>query len=115
MVNKHGQTTISNDGEGASTDALPLPGGVGVGQEAVLSLSFRTVSTSPVAIRRSDFGYRDLPHPLTAAAGATIVKHLDIVHPAARTLVDIARSQDSEVHSPTVSSCPILSFFSLPG
>eukprot|EP00958_Prasinococcus_capsulatus_P001732 scaffold153_cov314-Prasinococcus_capsulatus_cf.AAC.3 len=31
--------------------------------------------------------------------GATILKLLDIVHPAARTLVDIARSQDSEVRS----------------
>lgn len=29
--------------------------------------------------------------------GATIMKLLDIVHPAARTLVDIAQSQDSEV------------------
>ena len=29
--------------------------------------------------------------------GATIMKLLDIVHPAAKTLVDIARSQDDEV------------------
>ncbi len=29
--------------------------------------------------------------------GATIMKKLDIVHPAARSLVDIAKSQDSEV------------------
>ena len=29
--------------------------------------------------------------------GATIMKNLEIVHPAALTLVDIARSQDSEV------------------
>ena len=29
--------------------------------------------------------------------GATIVNLLDIVHPAARTLVDIAKSQDAEV------------------
>ncbi len=29
--------------------------------------------------------------------GATIMKLLDIVHPAAKTLVDIARSQDEEV------------------
>ena len=29
--------------------------------------------------------------------GATIVKLLNIVHPAARTLVDIAKSQDAEV------------------
>ena len=29
--------------------------------------------------------------------GATIMRLLDIVHPAARTLVDIARSQDAEV------------------
>jgi len=29
--------------------------------------------------------------------GATIIKLLDIVHPAAKTLVDIAQSQDVEV------------------
>ncbi len=29
--------------------------------------------------------------------GATILKLLEIVHPAARTLVDIARAQDAEV------------------
>jgi T-complex protein 1 subunit eta len=29
--------------------------------------------------------------------GATIMKMLDIVFPAAKTLVDIAKSQDSEV------------------
>lgn len=29
--------------------------------------------------------------------GATIMKLLDIIHPAAKTLVDIAKSQDSEV------------------
>ena len=29
--------------------------------------------------------------------GATIIKLLDIVHPAAKTLVDIAKSQDAEV------------------
>lgn len=29
--------------------------------------------------------------------GATIMRLLDVVHPAARTLVDIARSQDEEV------------------
>jgi len=29
--------------------------------------------------------------------GATIMKLLDIVHPAAKTLVDIARAQDAEV------------------
>lgn len=29
--------------------------------------------------------------------GATILKKLDIVHPAAKTLVDIAKSQDDEV------------------
>lgn len=35
--------------------------------------------------------------------GATIMKLLDIVHPAARTLVDIARSQDAEVGDGTTS------------
>lgn len=34
--------------------------------------------------------------------GATILKLLDVVHPAAKTLVDIARSQDAEV-SPLLS------------
>jgi T-complex protein 1 subunit eta len=29
--------------------------------------------------------------------GATIMKQLDVVHPAAKTLVDIAKSQDAEV------------------
>lgn len=31
--------------------------------------------------------------------GATILKLLDIVHPAAKTLVDIAKSQDVEVRT----------------
>ena len=35
--------------------------------------------------------------------GATIMKELDVVHPAARTLVDIAKSQDSEVGDGTTS------------
>lgn len=29
--------------------------------------------------------------------GATILKELEVVHPAAKTLVDIAKSQDAEV------------------
>jgi T-complex protein 1 subunit eta len=35
--------------------------------------------------------------------GATIIRMLDIVHPAARTLVDISRSQDTEVGDGTTS------------
>lgn len=35
--------------------------------------------------------------------GATIMKLLDVVHPAARTLVEIAKSQDSEVGDGTTS------------
>lgn len=35
--------------------------------------------------------------------GATILKLLDIVHPAAKSLVDIARSQDNEVGDGTTS------------
>ncbi|EGG16570.1 chaperonin containing TCP1 eta subunit [Cavenderia fasciculata] len=35
--------------------------------------------------------------------GATVMRLLDIVHPAAKTLVDIARSQDSEVGDGTTS------------
>lgn len=37
--------------------------------------------------------------------GATILKLLDVVHPAAKTLVDIARSQDAEVRSVCVWCC----------
>ncbi len=35
--------------------------------------------------------------------GATILNLLDIVHPAARVLVDIAKAQDSEVGDGTTS------------
>ena len=35
--------------------------------------------------------------------GATIMKLLDIVHPAAKALVDIARAQDAEVGDGTTS------------
>lgn len=38
--------------------------------------------------------------------GATIMKNLEIVHPAALTLVDIARSQDSEVRGSLASPAP---------
>eukprot|EP00850_Spirogloea_muscicola_P018892 SM000178S03457 [mRNA] locus=s178:145029:148469:- [translate_table: standard] len=38
--------------------------------------------------------------------GATILRLLDIVHPAAKTLADIARSQDSEVRSHKL--CPLM-------
>jgi len=31
--------------------------------------------------------------------GATIMKQLDVAHPAAKTLVDISLSQDAEVHT----------------
>lgn len=37
--------------------------------------------------------------------GATIVKLLDIVHPAARALVDVAQAQDNEVGDGTTSVC----------
>ena len=35
--------------------------------------------------------------------GATIMKLLDIVHPAAKTLTDIAKSQDAEVYNFSIS------------
>lgn len=35
--------------------------------------------------------------------GATIMKLLDVVHPAAKTLVEIAKSQDAEVDYFTTS------------
>jgi hypothetical protein len=54
------------------------------------------------------------PHPLILSRieqgnatisndGATLLKLLDIVHPAAKTLVDIARAQDAEVGDGTTS------------
>ena len=36
--------------------------------------------------------------------GATIMKLLDIVHPAAKVLADISMSQDAEVSRPPVSA-----------
>ena len=39
--------------------------------------------------------------------GATIIKMLDIVHPAANTLVEIAKSQDSEVRPPMIILYPL--------
>jgi len=42
-------------------------------------------------------------HTVISNDGATILKELDIVHPAARTLVDIAKSQDAEVGDGTTS------------
>merc|ERR1711988_1282512 len=41
--------------------------------------------------------------PTISNDGATIMKLLDIVHPAAKTLVDISMSQDSEVGDGTTS------------
>ena len=46
--------------------------------------------------------------------GATILRLLDIVHPAAKILVDIAKSQDNEVgdgYSPCHSALPQLPFW----
>lgn len=43
--------------------------------------------------------------------GATILKNLDIVHPAAKTLVDIAKSQDAEVSKFTSLNFLNLHFF----
>lgn len=43
--------------------------------------------------------------------GATIIKLLDIVHPAAKTLVDVARSQDDEVGDGTTSVCLLSAAF----
>lgn len=40
--------------------------------------------------------------------GATIIKLLDIVHPAAKTLCDIAKSQDDEVSSFKLRICTLI-------
>lgn len=51
--------------------------------------------------------------------GATIMKLLEIVHPAAKTLVDIAKSQDAEVCQhflqPIFFSCSFLRKFHISG
>jgi T-complex protein 1 subunit eta len=44
--------------------------------------------------------------------GATIMRLLDIVHPAAKTLVDIAKSQDEEVLDHSVCVYCFLKMFS---
>lgn len=41
--------------------------------------------------------------------GATILKKLDVVHPAAKILVDISRSQDCEIGDGTTSVCLLAS------
>lgn len=41
--------------------------------------------------------------PIVSNDGATVLKNLEIVHPAARTLVDISGSQDSEVGDGTTT------------
>ena len=41
--------------------------------------------------------------PTVSNDGATILKLLDVVYPAAKTLVDIAQSQDAEVGDGTTS------------
>lgn len=43
--------------------------------------------------------------------GATILNLLDIVHPAAKTLVDIAKAQDDEVGDGTTSVCMLAGEF----
>jgi hypothetical protein len=39
-------------------------------------------------------------HVTISNDGATIMKLLDVVHPAAKTLVDVSLSQDAEVRTP---------------
>jgi len=39
-------------------------------------------------------------HVTISNDGATIMKLLDVVHPAAKTLVDVSMSQDAEVRHP---------------
>jgi T-complex protein 1 subunit eta len=47
----------------------------------------------------------DGQHVTISNDGATIISLLDIVHPAAKTLVDIAKSQDAEVGDGTTTVC----------
>ena len=41
--------------------------------------------------------------PIITNDGATILSQLDIIHPAAKTLVDISKAQDNEVGDGTTS------------
>lgn len=47
---------------------------------------------------------------LVSNDGATVLKALDVVHPAARTLVEISRSQDAQVGDGTTSFVHALFF-----
>ena len=52
-----------------------------------LLLSFLSIYTLPTHLGKATI----------SNDGATIINLLDVVHPAAKTLVDIAKSQDAEV------------------
>ncbi|KAI9221452.1 chaperonin Cpn60/TCP-1 family [Blastocladiella britannica] len=74
-------------------------------------LSNITACSAVVDMVRSTLGPRGMDKLMVDARGnvtisndgATIMKLLDIVHPAAKTLVDIARAQDAEVGDGTTS------------
>lgn len=54
-----------------------------------------------IILRVCNLGSKPLPCGQVTISndGATIMKQLDIAHPAAKTLVDISMSQDAEVRS----------------
>jgi len=85
-----------------------------LGQFFTYSAVWGPSGTRAARCRRSLSGKKDairvrLYNPLVTSEstisndGATIMKLLDVVHPAAKTLVDIAKSQDAEVGDGTTS------------
>lgn len=78
---------------------LPLPFRIGFtlpGKFYVIYIPVLCIHISCILYVLSDFcAY--LGKATISNDGATIIKLLDIVHPAAKTLVDIAKSQDAEV------------------
>lgn len=80
IVNERGEATISSE----------------------LPVCFHLASCEPHAVHKHG-DTNALICNVSSDDGATLLRLLDIVHPAARTLVDIARAQDAEVGDGTTS------------
>eukprot|EP01007_Sphenomonas_quadrangularis_P000690 NODE_153_length_1970_cov_199.856845_g113_i0.p1 GENE.NODE_153_length_1970_cov_199.856845_g113_i0~~NODE_153_length_1970_cov_199.856845_g113_i0.p1 ORF type:complete len:582 (+),score=185.65 NODE_153_length_1970_cov_199.856845_g113_i0:32-1777(+) len=95
---------------GVPANIILLREGTDTSQGKPQLLSNITACLSVVDSVRSTLGPRGMDKLIHTAKeatisndGATIIQLLDIEHPAARTLVDIAKSQDSEVGDGTTS------------
>lgn len=76
-------------------DKLMVDNRGGKSQKKFLPASVMSLFFSP--INYFSFATMRVGKATISNDGATILKLLDVVHPAAKTLVDIARSQDAEV------------------